>query len=400
MDSSGFELPGRTRLGWWLFISLLALVVAFIATSYIGILVIGVAGYYGTRPLNDRLSKLLDSDGLAAWVTVLLILLPLAVLLFYAGLQVFQQGQQLLNGAGIPYDGLLESLSEEQRHMVLSGLQNPQQYISNPGELVGIAASLVGAISGSLLFISLAITLTAFLLTNDTELAASFRHLCGGRDTPAYAYATALDEDFESVFFGNFLFVLTMSFIATSAYWVTNALAPGDLHIPMVFVLGVLTGVASLIPLIVGKVVYLPVVGLLALQALRGDGASLGFVAIALVAYFLVLDILPQTFVQPYLSGRHLNSVMLMFGYLLGPGLFGWYGLFFLPMLFIIILEALRLVVPNLVRGEPLTDTISLGDSVGATPQQEAGPEPDSDSDSDSDGSSSVESADGAPEGA
>jgi hypothetical protein len=140
----------------------------------------------------------------------------------------------------------------------------------------------------------------------------------------------------------------------------------------MVFVLGVLTGAASLIPIAVGKIVYLPVVAYLGAQAVDSGGASLAFVGVVLVVYFLVLDILPQTFLQPYITGRQLDVVVLLFAYLLGPILFGWYGFFLLPILFVLMLEAIRIVLPELLHGEPLTPTVSIGESVGSNPQSVA----------------------------
>ena len=135
-------------------------------------------------------------------------------------------------------------------------------------------------------------------------------------------------------------------------------------------VLGILTGAASLIPIVVGKVIYLPVVGYLGYQALRaGSGGAIAFVVGVLVVYVLVLDILPQTFIQPYIAGRRLDMLVLMFAYVLGPILWGWYGFFLLPIVFITIIELVRIVLPELVRGEPLTPAVSLGEGVGTDPR-------------------------------
>ncbi|MHB9288515.1 hypothetical protein ACKVMT_15900 [Halobacteriales archaeon Cl-PHB] len=50
----------------------------------------------------------------------------------------------------------------------------------------------------------------------------------------------------------------------------------------------------------------------------------------------------------------------------------GWWlfvvGLFLLPMIFILLLQAVRIVLPNLVRGEELTPAVELGGSVGTDP--------------------------------
>ena len=213
-------------------------------------------------------------------------------------------------------------------------------------------------------------TLSYFLLEHDQDLGDGLTRLFGGEETTAYAYAVAVDEDLESVFFGNFLFVIVMAIVAAVAYWATNVVAPGGLHVPMVPVLAFLTGVTSLVPIVVGKVVYLPVVGYLGYQATQVGGSQYAFVGGVLVAYFLVLDILPQTFLQPYITGRQLDMVLMLFAYLLGPVLFGWYGFFLMPIVFVLMIEAVRIALPKLVHGEPLAPTVSMGDSVGTSPQE------------------------------
>lgn len=384
MGVSGDESIDRARIGWWLFVLILGVAAAFIAYSFVGVLVLGIFGYYATRPINKRIDTRVDSDGVAAWVTVLVILIPLLLLVFYASIRAFQGVQQLIGATGgIGFDSMLEMLSNAQRRTVTSILENPSQAVENPQQtletVLGSGAAVLSAIFGTLLLLALAVTLAYFLLENDDELAAGLCQLFGGRDTTAYAYASAVDEDLESVFYGNFLFVVAMAIIAVAAYWTTNAVAPEGLHVPLVFVLGFLTGVASLIPIVVGKIIYLPVVGLLALQALSVDGDQFLFVGAVLVAYFLVLDILPQTFLQPYITGRQLDMLMMMFAYLLGPILFGWYGFFLLPIIFVLMVEAIRIVLPELVHGDAVTPEVEMGDSIGTNPQAERDRVPDVD---------------------
>jgi predicted PurR-regulated permease PerM len=251
------------------------------------------------------------------------------------------------------------------------------------------------AIFGALLLVGLALTLAYFLLENDHELEDGLRRLFGGRDTTAYAYTSAVDEDLESVFFGNFLFVLIMAVIATATYWATNLVTPEGLHVPMILVLGFLTGVMSLVPIVVGKIVYLPVVGLLALPAVSTEGYQLTIVGGVLVVYFLVLDILPQTFLQPYITGRQLDMIVMMFAYLLGPVLFGWYGFFLLPILFILMLETVRIVLPSLIHGEDVTPSVEMGDSVGTNPKSDLDEVPEGDEPSRSGGSGDATDDDG-----
>ena len=368
----------RVRLGWWIYVLALAGATLFLAYSFVGILVLGVFGYYATRPISDRLDRFFDSDRIAAGLTVLVVLLPILLLILLAGLQVFHQAQQAFGGTAV--SGLLARITGfdvipvEQRTRLLSLLRNP---LSAGDALQGPIRSLLQqgldalqAILGAIVLLALSVTLSYALLARDGAIADALVELFGGRDTTAYAYALAVDDDLESVFFGNLLFVVVMAVIATVTYAATNAVAPSGLRVPMVLVLGFLTGVASIIPLVVGKVVYLPVVALLALQAMRSGGTRLAFVGGVLVVYFLVLDILPQSVVQPYVSGRKFDALLLLFAYILGPILFGWYGFFLLPIVFVLVFEAIRIVLPELIHGEPLSPEPGLGEDAGVDPRE------------------------------
>jgi predicted PurR-regulated permease PerM len=295
-------LANRTRISWWLFILILAVAAAFITYSFVGMAALGVFGYYATRPICRRLARYIESDGIAAGLTVLLVVVPILLLVAYVGFQLVQQVQQVVDtGGSAGFGGIFDlgALPAEQRETVTTLLQNPSQFVSQPQQvaqtLLDVGVQVFGAIFGALVFLGLVLAFSYFLLRNDDHLAAGLEELFGGRNTVAYAYAVAVDSDLESVFFGNLLFVVAMSVVAAIAYEVTNLLAPQGLHMPMILVLAVLTGITSLIPIVVSKVIYLPVVAYLAFQALSSSGGGLLFVVGVLVAYFLVLDILPQT---------------------------------------------------------------------------------------------------------
>ncbi|MFC4356717.1 AI-2E family transporter [Halobium salinum] len=379
-DIDPFE--NRGRLAWWLFVAVLGAAAAYIAYSFVGMLVLGVFGYYATRPVFRRLGEVVDSDRIAAGVTVSLVVVPIVGLSLYAGFQLVQQAQGLL----LESTGLVKllqqyfgfgSLPSGQRERLLTLLQNPRGLVSQPGQsarsLLQTGGAAASAVFGTLLLLALSVVISYALLVRESGLSDALVELFGGRDSTAYAYAVAVDQDLESVFFGNLLFVLVMTVIAAVAYGATNLLAPEGVAVPMLFVLAFLTGVASLIPVVVGKVVYLPVVASLAYQTLGSGGGSGGllFVAGALVAYVVLLDLAPQALIQPYVTGRQLDMLLLMFGYILGPILLGWYGFFLLPIVFIVMLEAVRIVLPELVHGRPLTQGVDLAEDVGTNPRDQ-----------------------------
>lgn len=371
MTETAFD---RGRVGWWLFVTLLAIVAAYIARAFIGILVLGLFGYYATRPICVRFRRVVNSRSLAAVLTVLTVLLPILMLATVVGIQLFTQLQQLLDGTSVASVvgriAGLDAVPEAQREQLIAFVRDPTSVTDPGGSLwanAGAVLEVVQGFLGALLLVAIAVTLSYVLLANDGDLSAGLIELFGGRDTTAYAYAIAVDADLESVFFGNLLFAVFMAVVATATYAATNAVAPAGLRVPMVFVLGFLTGIASLIPIVVGKVVYVPVVASLGLQATQSG--TLPFVGAVLVVYFVVLDIFPQTFVQPYLSGRQFNPVILLFAYLLGPVLFGWYGFFLLPILFVLMVEAVRIVLPELLHGDPIRPDVAVDWDVGADPK-------------------------------
>lgn len=371
-------LPDRNAVFWWLYVVVLAGAALFIAYSFVGILVLGLFGYYAIRPICTRFETVIESKPLAAALTVLIVLVPVLVLALYAGLRVFQQIRPLLGESVVSmltsrFAGL-NALQDDGESSPASLLRDPPSFEQLTDLLFGSAVQqglgVVDVVFGALVLVALAVTLSYALLVYDESISDGFATLVDGRETTVYSYALAVDADLESIFFGNFLFVLVMSAVATATYAVTNLVAPPGMQIPMVFTLGVLTGVTSLIPLVVGKVVYLPVVAYLGVAAAQQGGGRFVFVGGVLVVYFLVLDILPQSIVQPYISGRQINTMILLFAYILGPILFGWYGFFLLPIVFVLMLETIRIVLPELLHGEPIVPEPALAEETGATPEE------------------------------
>ncbi|WP_336023292.1 AI-2E family transporter [Halobellus salinisoli] len=364
-------VPNRSSTFWWLYVSVLVGAALFIAHTFIGILVLGVSGYYATRPISNRFETVTGSKWRAAGLTALTVLIPVLVLALYAGIRILLQVKQ-------QFDESVFSLLVSRVLGLDVEESSPAALLRNPpsldrltdllsGEALQQGLQVLDLVSGTILLLSLAVTLSYALLVYDEALSSAFAKLVGGREETVFAYALTVDTDLESIFFGNLLFVLFMSVVATTAYTITNLVAPPEMQIPMAFTLGVLTGLTSLIPIVVSKVVYIPIVAYLAVQA---GGRQFVFLVALPVVYSIVLDILPQSLVQPYISGRQLNPIVLLFAYILGPILFGWYGFFLLPIIFVLMLEVIRIALPELLHGEPLGPEPGLAEETGADAEE------------------------------
>jgi predicted PurR-regulated permease PerM len=377
----------RNRAAWWLYLGFLGLGVAFLGYSFLGTFVFGVFIYYASRPVFRRVRSRLNRDGLSAGVTLLGFVVPVLLIVGYvlvAGLR------DVASLSGVGPDGYaqllspfvnVETLGEGQRDALATLLNRPGQLQSLPLDrlrsLLTSGLAVLGSAMNVLVHVSLAFGLAYFLLRDGESVAEWFRRNVAPPDSAGHAYARAVDDDLETVFFGNVVFVFTMALLAAAVYYGFNLVAPSALGIPFPILLALLTGITSLIPLVVSKVVYVPLVVYLGAIAVRTGGVALVFPVGLLVVSFLLLDILPQTFLQPYISGRQIHTGIMMFAYLLGPLLFGWYGFFLLPILFVLMLEAVRIVLPELVHGEAVTPAVEMGDSVGTTPRTDVDAVPD-----------------------
>ncbi|MFB6139854.1 MAG: hypothetical protein ABEJ26_05410 [Halosimplex sp.] len=163
----------RSRLGWWLFVAGLAAVAGFILWRFVGMVVLGVFGYYATRPINDRVDEYIDSDAVAAAVTVLVVLVPVAVLSLYAGYQFFTIVQHYTTGTVDPLSLAARYFNVGdvplgQRQSFVSALKNPSEFVRNPQQKVQMVLktgrTVVSMVAKTFLLIALSITLSFFLL--------------------------------------------------------------------------------------------------------------------------------------------------------------------------------------------------------------------------------------------
>ena len=114
--------------------------------------------------------------------------------------------------------------------------------------------------------------------------------------------------------------------------------------------LGILAGVASLIPIVGMKIIYVPTTLYLLLQGILSGGPnSLLLPIVFLIVSFLIVDCIPDLVIRPYISGKNLHTGVIMFSYIFGPLMFGWYGIFLGPMIAILIFHFGGTILPNIM---------------------------------------------------
>jgi hypothetical protein len=195
-----------------------------------------------------------------------------------------------------------------------------------------------------------------YLLRDDHRLSRWARDHLTDDPGPVEAYVRAVDNDLNTIFFGNILNAIITGTIGAIVYSLLTLAAPQGVAIPYAALVGLLTGVASLVPVVGMKVVYVPIAAYLFARPLFLVDAPgvLWFPTAFFVVSFVLVDLIPDLVLRPYVSGRNLHVGMVMMAYVLGPLLFGWYGIFLAPLLLVLVVHFARIVLPDLVTGDPV----------------------------------------------
>jgi predicted PurR-regulated permease PerM len=354
-----FSDVDRSRVAWGAVGAALAAAVGFVLYSFVGTMVFAVFIYYATRPIYRRLKRRIRPASLAAATALVVLVLPALALVGYATLVVVTQLDRLAEGvrpelaAALGVD--LAALPSVRSPAALLDV-DPRAYLSLE-QIVGLAGRVGGAVDlladvgVFLVHVFVMVAVAFYLLRDDAKIARWVTLRFGDEDGVLHAYLAAVDRDMDRIFFGNILNAVLTGTIGVIVYSALDAVAPAGLGVPVPALVGALAGVASLIPVVGMKLVYVPVaLYLAAVSAVMGFSGG-WFVLVFAGVSFVVVDTIPDLVLRPYVSGRNLHVGAVMIAYTLGPLLFGWYGIFLLPVLLVLVVHFARVVLPELVDG-------------------------------------------------
>jgi predicted PurR-regulated permease PerM len=375
------ERPDRDRLGWWAIALALGALVCYVLYSFIGTFVFGIFVYYATRPIHRRVRRVIHNRSFAAALSLVLIAVPVLLLAFYTIAMALQELNNFLESGDLPIQPLEQFLTP---YFDISAVfADPASLLSHPNTLDQLrvvlqeAVGYVGFFGLGALHLLIVVVLAFYLLRDDHRLANWWRRRFSDSEGVMGAYMARVDRDFSNIFFGNILNALLTAVIGAAAYSILDFLSPVGVALPYPALLGLLTGVASLIPVIGMKIVYFPgAIYLFAVTA--GEPTLLWFPVVFVVVSFIIVDVIPDLVLRPYVSGRNLHLGMVMLAYIFGPLLFGWYGLFFGPMLLVLLVHFVALVLPELVAGTPIEPEAIPDPMARADPSDKDGSEAES----------------------
>ncbi|MCU4975995.1 AI-2E family transporter [Halobacteria archaeon AArc-m2/3/4] len=350
VSSNGEGLP-RT-IGWWLFALVLVLVLVVALHTYLGWIVLGLFLYYVLRPVARRLQRQGVSPGLSAFLSIGLTMLPFITVL---GVFTILLLAELAAIEATDVEGLLQILfpgvaidtlptSGDELYAFVDVLRSDPTLAT----LAPLVSGFVGTFTAQAFNALITIIFTFFLVRDERRIASWFRSTIVERESNAYEYLKAVDQGLSSVYFGYTLTIIVISIVAVIIYNVLNLVAPPGLAIPHAILLGSVTGLISVIPLFGRSLLYGVIVLYLAIGAYQTNLAYLWFPIVFYVVMGIIFDNVIRTYVRPFLSGRLFHTGLVMFAYLLGPAIFGWYGIFLGPFIMVVTIQFLRVQLPKI----------------------------------------------------
>ena len=335
----------RSQAAWTIAGGLLTLVVAYVLYSFIGAIVVGVFLYYAIRPVDRWLDQYSDHSGINATLTLLFVGLPILVVLGYSGLVALRELDQLFTQTGIQ-----QYRASLQPYLNIARLTDPGQLgpllRSNAGRLLGYASAVVTW----LLRLFVIVVVAYYLLRDDDRIAAWFRTTFDG--TPGVvAFMNDVDGDLTTIYTGNLITIGITGVIAVLVYSGLDLVAPQGTGVAFPLLLGLLTGVFTIIPVVGIKLIYVPYAGYLLVEAVRSETTPLWFPVLFFVVTLLVVDSIPDFFIRSYVSKGDLHMGLVLSAYVLGSIAFGWYGIFLGPIVLVLFVHFLRNILPALVQG-------------------------------------------------
>jgi predicted PurR-regulated permease PerM len=330
-------------VGWAIVGVAVFLLVGYVLVSFVGAIVLGIFLYYATRPVYRWLTARFDRPRLNATATLLTVGLPLLAILAYAVLVGVRELDLLFAQTGLEE---LRSLLDP--YVDVARLTDPRTLVDRVG---GRVPEFVGVTSAALtwvLRVFVAVTVAYYLLQEDRNVA-SWTEQSFHEEYGVVSFLRGVDDDLTTIYTGNLLTIGATGLIAVGVYVLLDVVSPQSIVVAAPILLGLLTGVATLIPAVGMKLVYVPYVGYLFYQAATKPAAPLWFPVVFLVITILVIDSFPDIVIRSYISKGEINMGLIMLSYVLGAVTFGWYGVFLAPIVLVVFLHFAHRVLPNLL---------------------------------------------------
>lgn len=360
---------------------LLLLGIIYMSANFVGALALGVFIYYCTRPIYRLLVSKDINKNISAIIAQLSFVVPAVLLIAYTIQIVAFEIRSVASEAGGVISELLKGqdlVNQIRQNETIYGIvpveeeldinQQPQNQSQSITDAIGNIDSglvselfnyffetvtiLLSSISGLFFTLFVAFALS-FYLQRDGNKIKNMIYEKTEYDKTVVKFGKELDQDLKVVFLGNIALALGASVIGATAFYIITIIFPDGNMLRYPGLIGFLCGIASLIPVVGMKLVYVPVtIILLSISLIQNSfPEALVFPSVFLLVALILVDTIPDLVARPYLGSLGgISTGVLLFSYILGPLSFGWYGLFLGPLVFVSFYEFFSLILPEIIK--------------------------------------------------
>ncbi|WP_331236434.1 AI-2E family transporter [Natronorarus salvus] len=345
----------RQRIVLGLLLLALLAVVAYVVEAVVAVVVVAVFLYYAVRPIYRFLRRFDLGKRKRAALALVLFGVPFLVLLFYTVAIVLLETAQLVEQYGVQDQLVRGVLEADLGGIELSELEETIAGASATAPLASLGTGLLGflGMASSLVVQTMVLVLLTYYMLIDGPRFVAWLLETFDRDGVLTEYVRAVDPELSATLFGNIVNVFVTAAVGIVVFSLYNVVAPPIVQVPFPALLGALAGIGSLVPVIGIKLVYVPVaLALLVRLVLEGDYSALLYVAGFVAVVGVLVDAIPDLLIRGLISGENTHTGLLIVAYIVGPAVFGLYGLFLAPILLVLLINAGYVLVPYVVSGE------------------------------------------------
>lgn len=329
-----------------------AALLLYMTLPFLDVIVYGFFVYYITRPVYERLNRILKKDNVAALLSILFFILPVVLVISYAASVASFELTRFMDefDYSIPLkylDDLIHKLGFIGQQLTPEELWDILTKSSNLTDALILPVSFVIDLVFKLF---LTFVISFYLLKDGSNLKRWLIDSLFYRDKEnAEAFFNAVDADFGKIFSGNILVAVLTSFIAVILFYVMDSIAPHGLAVPYPFLLGLLCGLAVFVPAVGVAIIWVPLLIYLIIQAYLNNilVSALWFLFVFASSAFLLVGVTPDMFLRPMISAKTIHPGIMLLTYIFGYSAFGFMGLFLGPIIVVTAINLSKIILPK-----------------------------------------------------
>ncbi|HIE33539.1 MAG TPA: AI-2E family transporter [Candidatus Altiarchaeales archaeon] len=348
---------------YWIILGIVSsLLFIYMTLPFLDGIVYGIFLYHATRPIYRRIEGRIGYENISAFVSLSVIIVLVIVPIIFIGINILNTAMNMIDIAWLSnslsvsiweiHTLLPDDVKDILNERVYEIIKSPESLLNTVTSVMSQLASIGGTIAWSLLTIFIMFVVAFFLLRDGTKLRRWLvNEIIVSDKKLAIRFLNDIDADMHRIFFGSVLVVFITAILAALTFTILNIIAPPEMTIPFLLGIAILCGIATLVPVVGIKIVWIPLFLYLAWSAYYTGHLIdyMWYLILFLIAINLIVDLAPDMIIRPLVSGREIHTGLIMLAFIFGPIVFGIKGVFLGPIIVIVTKEFFKTLFPRIM---------------------------------------------------